>query len=216
MRETRDMGIKWPHCHTLFFEGQVAVDMRVACPQDVKKMLLKQARMVYWKKWAAKHECEELKEGVWLEPIQALLRRQTNEAWTDKHRNVTRKLVVKEDGRRKEYTILVVLTKRCVVDVTNEKARRSTDCITARRGRKLETRSQKTWGNGSKGPKPQRKIGRGRKESRRALCVKVNGRKTHLTLRRWESEKHKSWVIPVEGFRNYVATDGSLLGVSGR
>ena len=42
------------------------VDMRVVCPQDVKKMLLKQVRLVYWKKWAAKHECEELKEGVWL------------------------------------------------------------------------------------------------------------------------------------------------------
>ena len=39
-------------------------DMRVVCPQDVKKMLLKQARMVYGKNWAAKHECEELKEGV--------------------------------------------------------------------------------------------------------------------------------------------------------
>ena len=30
-----------------------SVDMRVFCPQDAKKMLLKQARMVYWKKWAA-------------------------------------------------------------------------------------------------------------------------------------------------------------------
>ena len=28
-------------------------DMRVFCPQDAKKMLLKQARMVCWKKWAA-------------------------------------------------------------------------------------------------------------------------------------------------------------------
>ena len=27
--------------------------MRVFCPQDAKKVLLKQARMVYWKKWAA-------------------------------------------------------------------------------------------------------------------------------------------------------------------
>ena len=26
-------------------------------------MLLKQAKTVNWKKWAAKHECEELKEG---------------------------------------------------------------------------------------------------------------------------------------------------------
>ena len=30
-----------------------SVDMRVFCPQDAKKMLLKQARMVEWKKWAA-------------------------------------------------------------------------------------------------------------------------------------------------------------------
>ena len=37
--------------------------MRYVCPKDVKKMLLQQARTVCWKKWAAKHECEELKGG---------------------------------------------------------------------------------------------------------------------------------------------------------
>ena len=37
-----------------------------------------------------------------------------------------------------------------------------------------------------------------------------------MTARRWESEKHKSKGIPVEGFQNHVATDGSLLGVSGK
>ena len=62
--ETRDLGIKWPQLHTSLSEVQVAVDMSVVCPQNVKKMLLKQARMVYWKKWAAKHGCEEPKEGV--------------------------------------------------------------------------------------------------------------------------------------------------------
>ena len=67
--------------------------MRVVCPQDVQKMLLK-ARMVHWKKWSAKHECEGLKEGFWLEPVQAMLRRKTNGSWTDKDRNVMRKLVV--------------------------------------------------------------------------------------------------------------------------
>ena len=47
MRETLDLGIKWPQWqHTLVFEGQVAVDMRVVCLHDVKKMLLKQAQMV--------------------------------------------------------------------------------------------------------------------------------------------------------------------------
>ena len=79
MCETRDLGIKWPHWHTLLFEGQVVLDMRVVCPQHVKKMLLKQARMVHWKRWAAKRG-EELKEEVRLEPIQAVLRRKTNEA----------------------------------------------------------------------------------------------------------------------------------------
>ena len=72
--------------------------MGVVWPQDVTKMLLKQARTVSWKKWAAKHECQELKQGVRLEPIQALLRSKTNEVfWTDKHRHVMRKFVV--EGR---------------------------------------------------------------------------------------------------------------------
>ena len=45
MYETRDLGIQRPPWHTLLFEGQVAVDVRVVCPQDVENMLLKQARM---------------------------------------------------------------------------------------------------------------------------------------------------------------------------
>ena len=71
VRETRDLRITCPHCHKLMCEGQVSVDMRVVCPQDVKKMFLKQAMMVYWKRLTAKHECEKLKEGAWLEPIQS-------------------------------------------------------------------------------------------------------------------------------------------------
>ena len=50
MRETRDLDISFPQWHTLLFEAQVAVDMWVVCPQDVKKMQLKQARMVHWKR----------------------------------------------------------------------------------------------------------------------------------------------------------------------
>ena len=49
------------------------MEVRVVWPQDVKRMSLQQARMVYWKKWAAKHECEELMEGVRAD--QAMLRR---------------------------------------------------------------------------------------------------------------------------------------------
>ena len=39
----------------------------------VKKMLMQRARSVYRKKWAAKHEFEQLKEEGWLEPGLALL-----------------------------------------------------------------------------------------------------------------------------------------------
>ena len=77
--EARDLGIKSPQRHTLMCEEQAAVDMKVVCPQDVTKMPLKPASMVHWKKWAAQHEGEELKEGVRLEPIQAMLRRTTSD-----------------------------------------------------------------------------------------------------------------------------------------
>ena len=126
--ETRDLGIKWPQWHTLLFEEQVAV-----CPQDGKKMLLKKTS-------------QELKEGVWLEPIQASLRRKTRELWTDKHRHVTRKLAVERGWvQKKILRHWLVRRKRSVEDVTKQKARRGTGCITARVGRTSETRCQKGW-----------------------------------------------------------------------
>ena len=64
MCETRDLGIWWPQWHALIFEGQTRVDMRYVCLKDVKKMLLRQARSTHRKKWAAKHEYEESKEGI--------------------------------------------------------------------------------------------------------------------------------------------------------
>ena len=70
---------KWPQWQTLLF--------RWVCPQDEKKILLQQARKTYRKKWAAKHDYEELKEGVWFDPIKHMLRKKINEDWTDKHRD---------------------------------------------------------------------------------------------------------------------------------
>ena len=54
---------------------------------------VQQARLVRWKKWAAKHEYEEVKEDIWLEPALALLRKKTKENWSERHRNVVSKLV---------------------------------------------------------------------------------------------------------------------------
>ena len=88
MCDIRDLGIKWPYWHTLIFSN----DMRFVCPKDVRKMLVQRARSVCGKKWAAKHEYEELKEGTWLELGRALLRKKVKENWTEKHRNVARKI----------------------------------------------------------------------------------------------------------------------------
>ena len=51
--------------HTLVFSNEITIDMRYLCPKDVRKMLLQRARSENWKKWAAKHEYEELKDGAW-------------------------------------------------------------------------------------------------------------------------------------------------------
>ena len=103
MSETRHPGM-WPHWHTLIFEGERNIDMRYVFPKDVKNMFLQQARAVYWKKWAATHEYEELKEGIWLEQALALLRKKTKEDWTEMHRNVARKLVLEGGEVQKQLS----------------------------------------------------------------------------------------------------------------
>ena len=77
---------------TLVFRDETKIGMRHVCPRNVKKMLVQRARSVYWKKWAAKYKQEELKDGGWLEPALALLRKKAKENWTDKHRHVARKI----------------------------------------------------------------------------------------------------------------------------
>ena len=68
---------KWPQWHILPFKEQVTVQMRLVCPHNAQKMLMKQTRIVYWKTWAAKHDGEE-----------------SHGSWTDKHGNVMRKMFV--------------------------------------------------------------------------------------------------------------------------
>ena len=121
--------------------------MRFICPRDVKKMLLKQVTTAYWKKCASRHECEELSRGVWLDPINALLRRKTNEPRRNKHRNVMRKIVV-EGG--------LVATRMYDTGCSDEKKCRGCDkedghgetqgCTISR----PRTRSRRVWGTGNK------------------------------------------------------------------
>ena len=100
MCETRDQGMKWPYWHTLVFSNEITIDMRLACPKDVRKMRVQWARSVNWKKWAAKHEQEELKVGAWLEQWLTLSLKKVKENWTEKHRNVARKTLSESQWNR--------------------------------------------------------------------------------------------------------------------
>ena len=46
--------------------------------------------------------------------------------------------------------------------------------------------------------------------------MKANGNRGHFNVKKWESEKHKSLGMTVEGFKGFVATDGSLPGKAGK
>ena len=58
-----------------------------------------------------------------------------------------------------------------------------------------------------------------RKWQRGITSHPLNGKnwtRSHVSVRRWEAKKHRSWCMPVEGSRDHVTTDGSLLRVSVR
>ena len=134
MCEPHDLGIKWPHWNTLIFSNDTKIDMRFVCPKDVKKMLVQRARSVHWKKWAAKHEYEELKEGAWLEPRLALLRKKVRGKWTETHRNVARKFFF-GSSTQKGHSISEGRIPVSVKLARWRKAQKSTGSTTVRNGK---------------------------------------------------------------------------------
>ena len=103
------------------------MDTSYICPNDVKKMLMKEAWSTCWKKWAAKHEYEELKEGFLARASSvSLLRRKTKDEWTDKNRHVARKLVLEGGSVKKRlFDLLVGQMKADAKDVTKRKVQKA-------------------------------------------------------------------------------------------
>ena len=79
---------------------------------QVGALPVQRVRSVCWKKWAAKHEYEELKEGAWLEPGVALLRKKVKEHWTEKHRNVARQIFLEGGWTQKRLRYWMVGRKQ--------------------------------------------------------------------------------------------------------
>ena len=161
----------------------------------------------------------ELKEGAWLEAGLALLRFKKVQGELDRktskrgQEDFSRKV----DGRRRDYSMLMGRISRTMSSLPEGGRHRKAEALPLPRmvrslrrevpevfRTELEQKartSKKAW-------KWQRGIVEhplsGSQRSRR-----------RFSLRKWESEKHKSWGMPAQGFKGHVATDGSLLGIAG-
>ena len=168
--------------------------MRFVCPKDVKKMLVQRARSVYWKKWAAKHECERLKEGAWLETGLHLLRKKVGVDWTEKHHNVARKIFLEGGWAQKRLLDIdwsdTSQCQACQMEEGTEKhrlnhcpewyeVRREIPEVFIKLEQKART-SKKEW-------KWQRGVTHPPSES--------HWNRGHFSMRKWKSEKHKIWGI---------------------
>ena len=191
--------------------------MRYVCPKDVKRMLVQQARFIYWKKWAAKHEYEESKWWIWLEPSLALLRKKMNEEWTENIETLPEKLVLEGGWVHKKLFDTgwsdLSECQACHKEEGTEKHRLHHCPRWHEVRREMHETLQKV---GAKTRERQRRSGSGKEVLLRILSVKANGTGATSALKMLESEKHKSWGMPAEGFKGHVATDGSLLGIAGK
>ena len=91
--------------------------------------------------------------------------------------------------------------------VKRNKGLKQRGCISVHGGRS-ETRSLINWQTGPNGQDFKERL----EEAERHHVVpserESQREKSHLMVRRWESEMHESWGTPVESVRNHVATDG--------
>ena len=189
MRETRDLGIKWSCWHTLVFSNEITIDMRYVCPKDVKKMLVQSARSVHWKTWAAKHEYAELKEGAWLEPGLALLRKNVKENGTAKHRNVARKIFLEGGWTQKRLFDIgwsdVSQCQACQMEEGTEKQ----GFTTVRNGTQEGGRSQRPFRKWKQKAKMSKKDWKWPRGIVAHPFSESQWNRSHFRMKKWESEK---------------------------
>ena len=159
---------------------------------------------MYWKKWAAKHEQEELNEGVLLEPALALLQKKAKGVWTEKHRIVARKILLEGGWTHKRlFDIGWSDTSHAGEGPEKHRLYHCSEWHEIRRDI----------------PEPFRKSKKEWKWQRGIVAHLLNEsqwNRSYFSMKKLESEKHKSWSMPAEGFKGHVATDGSLPGKAGK
>ena len=166
---------------------------------------------MHWKKWAAKQEYEELKEGAWLEPGQAFMRKKVRETWTERHRNVARKIFLEGGWTQKKLFCIgwtdISRCQTCHMEAST-KTHRLHHCPERHEVRPDLPEAFRKW---------EQKAKMSKKEWKWQRCfvlhplIDSQWNRSHFSLKKWESEKHRNWRMPI-GFQGPCATDGSLPG----
>ena len=159
------------------------------------------------------HEQEELKEGAWIKPAQALLRKKAKGVWTEKHRNVARKIFLEGGWTQKRlFHIGWSDVSACQMEEGTEK-HRLYHCPEWHEARRDIPEPFRKWEQKARTSKKEWKWQRGMVAHPLSESQWNRG---HFSVTKWESEKHKRWGVPMEGFKGHVATDGSLQGKTGK
>ena len=171
-------------------------------------MLVQSARSVHWKTLAAKHEYAELKEGAWLEPGLALLRKNVKENWTAKHRNVARKIFLEGGWTQKRLFDTgwsdVSQCQACQMEEGTEK-----HCPEWHAVRREIPEAFWKWEQQAKMWKKEWKW------PRDIVAHPFSERqwsRSYFRMKKWESERG----MRAEDFEGHVAADGSLLEKPGK
>ena len=140
-------------------------------------MRVQRARLVYWKKVAAKHELEELKGEAWIEPAPAFLRKKTKGVliWTENHRNVAREVFLEGGWTQKRlFDIGWSDASECQA-YHKEEGTAKHRLTTAQNGTKSDEGFQMLSESGSKKREHPRRCGSGKEVLLHILSVKANG-----------------------------------------
>ena len=118
----------------------------------------------------------------------------------------------KEAGCRNDSSTLVGRMRVSAKSVTRRKGQKSTGSAIVENGT-VDSRCFQKVGANSENLKEGVEWQRGIVAH---LLSESQWNRGHFSLKKWESEKRKSWSMPAEGFKGHVATDGSLLGTAGK
>ena len=124
------------------------------------------------------------------------------ENWTEKHRNVTTKIFL-EGGWTQKFDII----GRTPVNVKlakKRKAQRSTGSTSAQNGTKSDERIPKVFWKLEQKARTSKKEWKWQRGIVEHLLSGSQWKRGHFSMKIWESEKHKSWSMPAEGFKGHI------------